>query len=373
MVEVQNGACSAAQACYTYTANTLTAPTSASISPSTSVCAPVSGNITLSYTGGGSNYLPGTLNWYTGGCGTTLIGTGQNLIIAAPSSTTTYYCAWADPCGGISSCASVTYTVTAQPVVSSASYSICKSSTTTLSPTSGGTWVSNNTSVATVSGYTVTGVGAGSTTFTFTNTAAPYCANTTSAVTVTALPVVSITGPTSFCGTTTTTLSPTSGGTWVSNNTAVATVSGYTVTGTTAGGSTNFTFTSSTGPDCANTTSYVTVTGLPVVFGVTGGGTYCYGSSSTVGLSGSQTGVNYQLVLNGSTNVGSPVAGTGSSFNFPNVTAVGTYTVVATTVTNSCSLAMAGSAVVNQLTPNVTNNPGATSIGTNGATMNGTD
>jgi hypothetical protein len=52
---------------------------------------------------------------------------------------------------------------------------------------------------------------------------------------------------------------------------------------------------------------------------------------------------------------------------------VGTYTVVATTVTNSCSLAMAGSAVVNQLTPNVTNNPGATSIGTNGATMNGTD
>ena len=372
-VVVQNGACSPSSSCYPVVANTMTAPSTATITPSGPVCAPTSGNITLTYSGGGSTYLPATLHWYSGSCGGTSVGTGQSLVIAAPSSTTTYYCAWVDPCGTLTGCASANYTVTALPTVSAASYSICKNSTTTLSPSSGGTWASNNTAVATVSGNTVTGVGAGTATFTFTSSTAPYCANTTSAITVTALPSVSITGPTSFCGGTTTTLSPTSGGTWVSNNTAVATVSGYTVTGTTAGGSTNFTFTSSTSPNCANTTGNITVTGLPTVYGVTGGGTYCYGSSSVVGLAGSQTGVTYQLVLNGSTNVGSPVTGTGSAISFGGQTAVGTYTVVATTVTNSCSQAMSGNAVVTELTPNVTNSPGATSIGTNGATLNGTD
>ena len=373
MVEVQNGVCSPAQSCYTFTQNVMTAPSSVSISPAGPVCAPSSGNLTLTYSGGGSSALPATLKWYSGSCGGTYLGSGQSLSVANPGTTTTYYAAWVDPCGVLTSCASATYTVVQNPGLSAASYSICQGSTTTLSPTTGGTWASNNTAVATVSGSTVGGVAAGSTTFNFTTSASPGCTYSTSAVSVTNKPTVSINAPTTFCTNATTTLSPSSGGTWVSNNTAAATVSGNTVTGATAGGTATFTFTTSTSPNCANTTaSSVTVTPLPTVYSVTGGGTYCLGSGSAVGLSGSQTGVNYQLYVGGVA-IGSPVAGTGAAIPFGNQSTVGTYTVVATTTTNSCVQNMSGNAVVTELSPNVTNNPGASGIGTNGATLNGTD
>src|SRR5207253_7847377 len=74
----------------------------------------------------------------------------------------------------------------------------------------------------------------------------------------------------------------------------------------------------------------ISVEADPTAFSVTGGGTYCEGGVGlAVGLSSSQTGVNYQLKRGGS-NVGSPVAGTGSALNFGNQTDAGTYTVVAT-------------------------------------------
>ncbi len=82
------------------------------------------------------------------------------------------------------------------------------------------------------------------------------------------------------------------------------------------------------------------------VFSVTGGGSYCSGGSGvTIGLSGSQVGVNYQL-KNGATNIGSPVAGTGSAISFGTQTASATYTVLATDVSTSCSNAMSGNAVI---------------------------
>ena len=59
----------------------------------------------------------------------------------------------------------------------------------------------------------------------------------------------------------------------------------------------------------------VTVDPLPAVFTVTGGGSYCSGGSGVaVGLSNSESGVNYQL-FNGASPVGSPVAGTGSAIS----------------------------------------------------------
>ena len=94
-----------------------------------------------------------------------------------------------------------------------------------------------------------------------------------------------------------------------------------------------------------NGTSTVTSGILPTVFNVTGGGGYCSGPGLPVGLSGSQTGTNYQL-KRGATNVGSPVAGTGSALNFPVQTVLGTYTVVATTVSTGCTNTMNGSAVI---------------------------
>ena len=65
---------------------------------------------------------------------------------------------------------------------------------------------------------------------------------------------------------------------------------------------------------------------------MTGGGTYCLGGLGVpVGLDGSQIGASYQLYIEGSTPVGSPVAGTGVAITFGNQLTAGTYTVMAAT------------------------------------------
>lgn len=86
----------------------------------------------------------------------------------------------------------------------------------------------------------------------------------------------------------------------------------------------------------------------PIAYTVTGTATTCAGTGVPVGLSDSQNGINYQLKLNGSTNVGSPVAGTGSAISFGNQVTAGTYTVVATNTNSPCNFTetMSGSAVI---------------------------
>ncbi|MBU6158213.1 MAG: autotransporter-associated beta strand repeat-containing protein [Bacteroidetes bacterium] len=100
----------------------------------------------------------------------------------------------------------------------------------------------------------------------------------------------------------------------------------------------------------ANTNSNTistTVTPVPTAFIITGGGGYCTGGSGvSIGLSGSQSGVSYQLVRGGSTNVGSPVSGTGAAISFGLQTTAGTYTVSATNTTTGCFNTMTGSATV---------------------------
>ena len=95
----------------------------------------------------------------------------------------------------------------------------------------------------------------------------------------------------------------------------------------------------------------VTVNPLPTVFNVTGGGSYCAaGSPVVVGLDGSQSGVNYQLLLNGNP-TGSPVAGTGAGLSLGNQTVAGSYTVVAVDATAGCTATMAGGATVTLMDP----------------------
>jgi gliding motility-associated-like protein len=117
----------------TITVNPLpVAPTSATAT-STTICAGQS--TTLSYSGGSGT----TFNWYTGSCGGTLIGSGNNLSVS-PGSTTTYYGAWTNGCG-TSTCRSVTITVNPLPVaptsVSASPNPICAGQSTTLSYTGG--------------------------------------------------------------------------------------------------------------------------------------------------------------------------------------------------------------------------------------------
>jgi hypothetical protein len=84
----------------------------------------------------------------------------------------------------------------------------------------------------------------------------------------------------------------------------------------------------------------VTVNPLPTVFIVSFTGSLC--GTANITLSGSETGVNYQLYKGNSTE-GSPVAGTGNALNFGQFSGNSLYTVVATNPTTGCTSNMSGS------------------------------
>lgn len=88
----------------------------------------------------------------------------------------------------------------------------------------------------------------------------------------------------------------------------------------------------------------VQVRPLPSVFDISGGGQFCPGGTgAAISLSGSETGVNYNLTLNG--NTAGQLPGTGSSLTF-NATQPGTYTVVAVDAVAGCSTTMTGTVTV---------------------------
>ncbi len=106
-----------------------------------------------------------------------------------------------------------------------------------------------------------------------------------------------------------------------------------------------------TATSCTNImsgTSVITANPLPTAYTMTvgSGGTYCAGGAGVpVGLLGSQIGVNYQL-MQGSTAIGSPVAGTGTSISFGLQTTAGSYTVIGTNTTTLCTNSMSGSIAI---------------------------
>jgi uncharacterized repeat protein (TIGR03803 family) len=89
-------------------------------------------------------------------------------------------------------------------------------------------------------------------------------------------------------------------------------------------------------------------TAAPLAYTINGGGSYCQGDTTglPVGLSNSQTTVNYQLIKNDTVPVGPPVAGTGSSISFGNQTDAGAYKVIATSTVNNSSTPMTGSVTI---------------------------
>ncbi len=90
----------------------------------------------------------------------------------------------------------------------------------------------------------------------------------------------------------------------------------------------------------------IRVNPLPVVYTMTGGGNYCSaGGGMSVGLSGSEASVKYQLYL-GSAPVGSPVTGTGSALDFGIQTGAGVYTARATDTITGCTSSVGTSASV---------------------------
>ncbi len=131
---VQSGTCSVENSNYTVvTVNPQPVAATSVSASSTTICD--GSSTTLSYSGGSGD----TFEWYTGSCGGTSAGSGNNLSVS-PSTTTTYYGRWENSCGN-STCKTVTITVNPQPVaatsVSASPTSVSAGGTSTLSYSGG--------------------------------------------------------------------------------------------------------------------------------------------------------------------------------------------------------------------------------------------
>ena len=233
-------------------------------SGSTAICQGQSNTLTAAATLGVPPY---TYTWAPGSY------TGSPVAVT-PTVTTTYTLTATDACGNSTT---GTQAVVVNPVypITGAS-SVCKSSSTTLSnATSGGTWSSSRTGVATISGSGLTtGVSTGTSVISYTT---PATCISTATITVLALPAPIAGQPLVCQGSTATLTNATAGGTWSSSNTAIASVPLSTgiVSGISAGTS-RITYTS---PNGCITTVTMTVNPILPIAGTT---TVCIGGRTTL-------------------------------------------------------------------------------------------
>ncbi len=247
----------ASAGCYTVCVVTVN-PTPVAITGTTHVCQGATTTLTDATAGG---------TWSSGTTSVATITTGGVVTgVAAGTSTITY---------SLGSCYVTTVvTVNTQPAEISGATNVCQGTTTTLTDaTASGTWSSTTTTVATINtGGIVTGVATGTTTISYTlgNCVA------SEVISVNSVPVA-ITGNAPICQTLTKTLSDvTTGGTWSSGTTSVATITaGGVVTGVGVGTST---ITYAVG-SCFVTT-IVTVTAQPAA--ISGTAYACQGGTTTL-------------------------------------------------------------------------------------------
>ncbi|MFM7710159.1 MAG: beta strand repeat-containing protein [Ferruginibacter sp.] len=228
-------------------------------------------------------------------------------------------------------------------------------------------WVSSDLSVATISNAgVVSALTVGTTTITFTN--ANGCSKDT-LFTVTSPSVAgTASGNNTVCsGTNSSIISlvgntgsiqwqlSTNNVTWV--NIGGATSSTYTATNLTVESYYRAVVTNGTCSSVTSNTVTIGINPLPTAFTVTGGGAYCIGDGGVaIGLSGSQSGVQYEL-FRGVTLFGT-ANGNGSALNFGLQTQAGSFTVLATNLVTNCQSTMSGSAIVTiKLKPAATISP----------------
>ncbi len=195
-----------------------------------------------------------------------------NPAVVSPATTTNYTGTVTDACG-ITASANVNVTVNPIAPITGPT-SVCMGATIALANTAAGTWASLNTPIATINTNTgdLTGVSPGQAVIRFTTAAG---CQTTATILVTPLPGP-ITGNNTVCqGATITLANAAPGGTWISDNVAVATInsSSGSVLGLTAGTSgITYTF----GGTCFVTSSVVVNPLAPI----TGTATICEGETS---------------------------------------------------------------------------------------------
>ncbi|GAA4339092.1 hypothetical protein GCM10023184_35970 [Flaviaesturariibacter amylovorans] len=206
--------------------------------------------------------------------------------VSAGTATITYSVLSAEGCtASVSTIVTVTAAGALGPILGGGP--LCSGATTTLTHgTPGGTWSSSNTAVATVSATgVVTGIATGTATITYTIAANPCAGTATTSINVQSTPApAAITGNTSLCiGGTTTLASATPGGTWSSQNAAIATVNPTTgvVTGI-ATGITQITYTVTTN-GCTGVTNVNLSVGT-TIDPITGNTSLCVGGTSALAI-----------------------------------------------------------------------------------------
>jgi uncharacterized protein YjdB len=219
-----------------------------------------------------TNATPGG-TWVSGSATIATVGSTSGIVTGMANGTTAISYTLPTGCA-----ATAIVTVYALPTAITGVMNLCAGTASTFTnATTGGTWTSSNTSIATVGSVTgiVTAIVPGTTTITY---MLPFGCRSTAVVTVSPF-AAPITGITNICAGATSTLSnTTTGGTWSSGSAAIATVdvtSGV-VTGVSAG-TTMITYTTLSG---CQMTIMMLVTPIPTA--ITGLTVVCAGSSVTL-------------------------------------------------------------------------------------------
>ncbi len=243
----------------------------------------------------GTNFTGATNVTFNGTAATFTIISNTQITAVLPNGANTGNISVTTPNGTANS--TTNFIVNALPTVNpiTGNTTLCPNTSTILSSTTtGGTWISANSSVATVnSAGLVNGLNTGSSIITYTLTDGNNCSNTTNTtVTVQALPVLS--GPNAVCVGNSIQLNPTLGGTWISNHPLIATIDNSgTVTGLIFGNAT-FTYTDST-TGCFETTTLVNVQVAPqITVQPTVAQTVCSGNSANLSVIATGAGLSYQ-------------------------------------------------------------------------------
>lgn len=287
--------------------------------------------------------------WSTSNIGVANVGVGTGVVTGVGAGTCTITYTLGTGCE-----ATVTFTVNANPAAITGLNKVCPAghgATIGLNDaTGGGFWLSGNTAVGTVTSTTgfVTGISAGTVTITY----KIFSSGCYAVYPVTVYPTPSpITGVTTFCDSTTSTLADADGpGFWSSSLSLVASVgaSSGVVTGNSPGLAT-IKYTES--DNCYSQTN-VDILAAPVAtITASGPTTFCTGGSVT--LTTGAGGIDYQWF-----NGGSPISGATTDAYLVGLT--GAYSVEITNG-NNCSTTSAATYVTDGLTPVVTSsNPSAT-------------
>jgi len=155
---------------------------------------------------------------------------------------------------------------------------ICIGDQTYMNPANGGSWISSDNSVATISNSgVVTGMSPGKVAFTYFNSSSGCASAASDSITVMPRPSVFVSGDNTICIGTETTLSPSTGGTWTSDNDNIATVTNSGVVTAVSQGIVRFTFVSDAGCS-SNETSPIIIYGEPTI-SINGPSSVCLGEN----------------------------------------------------------------------------------------------